>query len=153
MITPQSACYFLLELHNEAAENVTAIISPGVMSDIQRGYMLSRDYEKDINGIVELDDTVDFIQTLSAPTTVLKKEEVFNPLYLPSSKEELLNAFEETGDDDQMRFTSMGGNLFAIKTVNLKNEEGNYLNGSLVFKPFKLPSFEDVTSSPVPLMN
>lgn len=153
MINPKSPCYFLLELNNNAAENVVSILSPSVMGDIERGFMLSKDYQEDISGALDLEDTVNYIETLSAPEHIIKREDILNPLYFPNKKETVLETFEEGEDGATMKFTAMEGNLFAIRSIKIDQQDGNYLKGALFFKPFKLPSIEEIQSTQSVLLN
>jgi hypothetical protein len=153
MITPTVPSYYVIRAQGEAAELITSVFSPRIMSDIQDVLVISKDFDNDIEPINHLDET---IQTLKDGLIAddIKEEVEFNPMYLPSQDDQLLDALETEGKSDAVKFTAMGGNPFAVKLIHLDDQNDERLvTGIVSYQQFDLPAYEVIVNSSKNLLN
>ncbi len=150
MITPPTPSYFVVRAEGEAAESVTAVLSEGAIADVLGITMISADFESDIQASISMDSTIASIRTQLLDDTITE-EVTYNPLYVPSTVEQIEDMLDMDDDDlkaEHVRFIGMDGNPFAIKQVMYTSEQrGDVLFGTLACKQFDLPAFQDVVKS------
>lgn len=145
-------CHFLLELDNDVAENLTAILSPGARLDIEKVLLLSYVYDCDISASKDMLDSAEFINSID-PSLNLASEDVMNPLFLPFNKKAVSNCFEMNDDGKTATFTAMNGNVFAARELRMHIDNENYLKATLLINPFLIPSFEELINTKEYLIN
>ena len=99
MINPPTKSFFVVHVTGEAADFVTNKFSPEVMSDISEAILISDDYETDIEAHNCMDTTIDGVRkALKKSKVKMKMETKVNPLYVPSTQEQLDTVLEEQKD-------------------------------------------------------
>lgn len=150
MITPPTPSYFVVRVEGEAAESVTAVLSEGAIADVLGITLISTDFQSDIQASISMDATISSIRTQLLDPTI-SEDVVYNPLYIPSTVEQIEDMLDMDDDDlkaEHVRFVGMDGDPFAIKQVMLTSEQrGDVLLGTLACKQFELPAFNEVVKS------
>lgn len=141
MIIAPTSSFYVIRASFEAAEMITSVFSPGSMSDITGVIVLSKDFTNDIEPINELDNSLTIIKDgMGFP--ILENVQ-FNPLYIPMSIDELDDALEVHQKDDNVQFTGMDGNPFAVKTIEISGTNNEPLIAASVnYHQFQLPAYE-----------
>lgn len=147
MITPPegSNSFYLIRATGEAAELITSVFSAGSMGDITDVTVLSKEFDNDIEPINEMDATLATIK--EGLGSVLVENVTFNPLFIPMHIDELDDALDVEQKTDNVRFTGMEGNPFAIKIVDITSgADGNQqlIAGTVAYQQFDLPSYNDI---------
>lgn len=141
MIITQSPAFYVVRASGEAAELITSVFSPGSMGDIEQVLVVSRDYSNDIEPINELDTSLETIK--EGLGNEIKENVVFNPLYIPMKIDDLDEAIDVEVKGDNVRFTAMDGNPFAVKTVQLSSQIAEpILLATVSYQQFDLPSYD-----------
>jgi hypothetical protein len=143
MITPPTECFYMVNMQGEAAELVTAKFSPGSMGDIMEAVLVSEDFNNDIQATIGLDMTIATMKKQLIESVVIESSD-FNPLYKPSTPEELDDALDGEDQSETFRFISMDGNPFMMKSTRLLHGEQEILMGHVSCHPFDLPSYSDI---------
>ena len=142
MITPTVPSFYVIQAVGEAAELIASVFSSGSMSDIEGVMVISKEYSNDIEPINELDAT---LETLKEGLGVdLVQNVTFNPLYIPMSMDDLQDSLESNDKSDFVRFTGMRENPYAVKIVEISADEQPVIVGSVSYKQFELPPYEDI---------
>lgn len=143
MITPPTDSYFMLHLSDEAAEFAASVLSLSAMNDIREAVLVSIDFESDIEAGCAFDDTVHVLKDGILQDTI--EYETFNPIWLPSTPEELEGAFDsDEGKTDTVNFTAVDGSPFTMKLTTIAVDDREVMTGKLVCKPFEMPSYTDM---------
>lgn len=147
MITPPegSNSFYVIRAVGEAAELITSVFSPGSMGDITDVTVLSKEYNNDIEPINEMDATLAIIKEGLGSTLV--ENVSFNPLFIPMHIDELDDALDVEQKSDNVRFTAMEGNPYAVKTVDIKSGvdgDEDLIAGTVAYQQFDLPSYTDI---------
>ena len=140
MIIAPSNSFYTVRATGEAAELIASVFSPGSMGDITDVIVLSKEYTNDIEPMNELEESIETIK--SGLGSELIENTAFNPLYLPRPIDELDDALEVEVKGDNVRFTAMNGNPFAVKTVEISTTEEALLTATVCYQPFELPSYD-----------
>lgn len=142
MITPPTKSFFVIRIHGEAADVVSTKLSPSIASDVRESVLISDDYSEDIEAQNELDKAIQqFKQGLDADVTVTVEH---NPLYFPSSKEQIESVLESHEDGDMFRFIGMDGNPFTLKTILISKNDEPLLEGRVACHQFDLPTYSEL---------
>ena len=147
MITPPkgSNSFYVIRAVGEAAELITSVFSPGSMGDITDVTVLSKEYDNDIEPINEMDATLETIKEGLGSTFV--ENVSFNPLFIPMHINELDDALDVEQKNDNVRFTAMEGNPFAVKTVDIKSGadgDEELIAGTVAYQQFELPAYSEI---------
>jgi len=142
MINPPTDCFFVIQLHGEAAEYVASTLSESTLSDIREAVMISEDFSNDIAAEVSMDNAV-----LNVKNSLMGEVEeliTMNPLYIPSGPDAIRDVLDGDFKSDTLKFTGMDGNPFTLKTTSLTSNDQGVLEAKVACKPFELPSYEDI---------
>jgi hypothetical protein len=143
MINPTNIeCYWMVHAEGEAAEYVASSFSLSSMNDIKEAVLISNDYSNDIQATVSLDETLTLMKA-QLPSEVIEHS-MLNPLYMPSTPEQIDQVMGESPDENMMAFTGMDGSPFTIKTVGVSLNEREILSAKLSWRPFDLPTYSDI---------
>lgn len=145
MITATVPSFYVIRAVGEAAELITSVFSPGTMGDITDVTVLSKEFDNDIEPINEMDTTLATIKEGLGSTLV--ENVTFNPLFIPMHIDELDDALDVETKHDNVRFTAMEGNPFAVKTVDIKtgvDGDEELIAGTVAYTQFELPSYTDI---------
>jgi hypothetical protein len=71
----------------------------------------------------------------------------FNPLYIPMSLDELDDALVIEQKSDSVQFSAMNGNPFAVKIVEISNDEEPLITATVSYQQFDLPGYETIMSN------
>jgi hypothetical protein len=151
MITAPSNSFYTVQATGEAAELIASVFSPGSMGDITDVIVLSKEYTNDIEPINELDDSLETIK--SGLGVELIENTSFNPLYIPQPMELLDEALDVEVKGDNVRFTAMDGNPFAVKIVEVSTPMEPLLTATVSYQPFELPSYDVIMQNQTNLLN
>lgn len=147
MIVAPTNSFYVIRAKGEAAELITSVFSPGSMGDIVDVIVLSKDFTNDIEPINELDASMATIK--SGLGSELTETVQFNPLYIPRPIDELDDALEVHQKNDNVEFTGMDGNPFAVKSIELVSNEETLINASVSYHQFQLPAYEVIMENQV----
>lgn len=144
MIIPPTKSFFAIHISGEATDVVTNKFSPEVTSDIREVILISDDYATDFEAHYSLDTVVEKLRSqIDLP---LEEEIKFNPLYSPSTVEEIDRVLEaETCDN--FRFTGFEGNPFTMKSIALSNDDQDLICARVACHQFDLPSYTEIMDS------
>ena len=142
MITVPTDCSWLLRVEGEAAEYVTSTLSLGAMNDIKEVVLISDEYSNDIQATISLMETVGHM-TAHLDGEVNEKTTV-NPLYVPSTAEQIDTVMEGSPGSEMVAFTGMDGSPYTIQMVTVCIGERNVISGKLSCHPFELPSYNEI---------
>ena len=140
-----SNSFYVIRAVGEAAELITSVFSPGSMGDIADVTVLSKEFNNDIEPINEMDQTLATIKEGLGSTLV--ENVSFNPLFVPMHIDDLDDALDVEQKHDNVRFTAMDGNPFAIKTVDIKtgaDGDEELIAGTVSYQQFDLPAYTDI---------
>lgn len=141
MIIAPTSSFYVLRASGEAAELIASVFSPGTMGDISDVIVLSREFTNDIEPMNEMDASLEVIKSGLGPDVVQSVS--FNPLYIPMPIGELDDALDVEQKNDNVRFTAMDGNPFAVKIVELSTEaDERLITATVSYQQFELPSYE-----------
>lgn len=146
MITPPTACFYVVRAEGEAAEFVAATLSMGIVADIKVALLVSADYSNDVQAAVGLDSTVDTLKSRLLSPDLTEATE-FNPLYIPSTQAAIDDVLDGDEQAETFEFTGMDGSPFTLKTVNVATADHDVIEGKVACKPFDLPSYSDIIAA------
>ena len=145
MITPPTKSFFVIHISGEAADYITNKFSPEVTSDIREAVLISDDYETDIEAHNSMDSAVDGVKKqLRKGRIKMEMETKHNPLYIPSTPEQLENVLEDLGDN--FKFTGFDGNPFTMKSVAITSNDKQLVNARVSCHQFDLPTYSEIIS-------
>jgi hypothetical protein len=142
MIAAPTQSFYALQAEGEAAELITSIFSPGAMGDIVGVSVLSKEFSNDIEPTNELDESIKMLK--EGLSGSLQEVVNFNPLYIPMPLEALDNSLDSQGKGEELQFVAMNGNPFALKTVDIMNDEQQLIYATVGYHKFDLPGYEDI---------
>jgi hypothetical protein len=142
MITPPTDCFYVVRVEGEAVEYVASALSAAVASDILDAVLISTDFKNDIQATLALDKTVDDVKTRLIDD--FTEFTTLNPLYIPSSAEEIEEALDGDETTENMRFVGMDGSPFTIKVVSVSANDRDIIAGKLACRPFDLPPYSEL---------
>jgi len=146
MITTTSPSFYTIRASGEAAELITSAFSPGSMCDIINVVVLSKDFTNDIEPMNELRATINTIKDGLGKDVIQSVS--MNPLFIPMPIEDLDEALDVEQKSDNIRFTAMNGDPFAVKIVELLNlNEELLLTGVVSYQQFDLPGYETIMAN------
>lgn len=146
MIHSPSPSFYLLRANGEAAELIASVFSPGTTSDIVDVVVLSKEFNNDIEPILELDASIEALKGGLAGIDLDERIEL-NPLFLSSSKEALENALDHEPKTDGVRFTAMEGNPYVVKSTEIRSNDQELITASVAYRQFDLPSYDSLIES------
>ena len=148
MIIAPTPSFYIIRAYGEAAELITSVFSPGTMGDITDVIVLSKEFSNDIEPMNELDASLVTLKEGmgSEMTEVIS----FNPLFIPQSMDALDDALEVEHKNDNVRFTAMDGNPFAVKIVELTAlDDEPLITATVSYQQFDMPSYDTIMQSQV----
>jgi hypothetical protein len=146
MIITTSPAFYVIKAGGEAAELIASVFSPGSMADIEDVNVISKEYTNDIEPLNELETSLNTIK-LGLLGTEITENVSFNPLYIPMNIDELDDALEVDIKNDNVRFTAMDGNPYAIKSVDMfvgPNGDKELLAATVAYKQFQFPDYQSI---------
>jgi hypothetical protein len=144
MIIPPTKSFFVLHITGEAADFITNKFSPEVTSDIREAVLISDDFDTDFEAHTSMDCAMNvFAKQLKKDRIKTQTETLHNPLYIPSTPEELDSVLGEE-DGDNFRFIGFGGNPFTMKSVEITSNDRQLLAGRVACHEFDLPSYTEI---------
>jgi len=149
MITPPTKSFFVIHIAGEAADFITNTFSPEVTSDIREAVLISDDYETDIEAHNRLDDAVNVVRKKlrkQHPRGKLAIETKHNPLYVPSTQDELDSVLEGE-ESDNFRFVGFDGNPFTMKSIEIIANNNPIVSARVACHQFDLPSYSEIVNA------
>lgn len=143
MITAPTPCYFTGLATDEAAQALMFEISPGAAADITELTLLSEDFDSDIAALNLLDGTIKHVNEVVEGEVTEK----FNPLYIPSTMEDVDSLLDINIRNDGLRFTGFGGDPYALKMVDVKKDEQKLVMFTARYHPFDLPLYTEIVEA------
>lgn len=142
MITPPTNSFFAIRITGEAADIVTNKLSPSTTADIFEAVLISDDFDSDIVSFNEMDSAISKIKAeLNQEDITIETK--LNPLYYPSTREQIENSLESNGDES-FKFTGMEGNPFTMASTNILRNDEVIIMASMACHQFELPSLTDI---------
>jgi hypothetical protein len=145
MIIAPTPSFYVIRATGEAAEMIAAVFSPGAMGDITDVIVLSQEFTNDIEPMNEMDASLATIK--EGLSSDLIENVQFNPLYIPMSLDDLDDALVIEQKSDQVQFSAMNGNPFAVKIVEISNDEEPLITATVSYQQFDLPGYETIMSN------
>jgi hypothetical protein len=145
MITAPTNSFYVIRASGEAAELIAAVFSPGAMGDITDVIVLSNEFTNDIEPMNEMDASLATIKEGLGPDVVQNVQ--FNPLYIPMSLDDLDDALVVEQKSDHVQFSAMNGNPFAVKIVEISNNDEPLITGTVSYQQFDLPGYEMIMTN------
>ena len=143
MIDTKQKSFYILNATREAAETLTSIFSSRSLKDVESITVLSKLFDNDIEPINELKTSIECLKT--SFSAGYKESGEFNPLYFPSTPDQIDEILEHTGISGSLKFSGMNGNPFAIMSADVKTEDDELLIHSLTcYRPYDLPAYEEI---------
>jgi len=142
MIIAPTPAFYVLNAQDDAAEIIAALVSTASMSDIVGITVVSKEFTNDIEPLNELDETVETIKL--GLDGELEATEEYNPLYIPQPIELLDEALVIEQRSDNVQFSAMNGNPYAVKIVEVTANEKPMVSAFVTHKPFDLPGYETI---------
>jgi hypothetical protein len=148
MIIAPTACFFVLRAEGEAAGHVMDLLSPSVAADIDAAILVSCDFDSDIAAVHGLDESIARLR-LQMPIHAdrVKIEEKYNPLYIPGTVDDVDQILQPNERNESVRFIGMNGCPFVLKTIEIYDGEDSLISGKIEYRPFDLPTYDDIVSS------
>lgn len=142
MITPPTDIFWMVRVEGEAAESVANTLSPSSMSDIKEIVLISDDFNNDIQATITLEEALSVMKA-ELPTEIIEHS-MINPLYVPSSSQQIDDVMDGATGGESMQFIGMDGNPFTMKSVDVTLEDRQIIKGTISCKPFELPSYNEI---------
>lgn len=139
MITPQKT-FFVIHTRGDVTDRIMSKLSPRTAADIEEVTLASKDAD-DITTQALMDDTV---QKLCEGLGDISVETVLNPLYIPSSREEIDEVMDAVEGSDNFKFTAMGGNPFIMKSIDVTHDEEQLIQATATCHEFQLPTYSEI---------
>jgi hypothetical protein len=146
MITPPTNCFYVVRAEGEAAGFVCAALSARVKADIATAVLVSEDFSNDLQATNGFDSTVKIMKAGLVDEDLVESVEL-NPLYIPSSQEDIDDMLDGDASEDNFHFTGMDGNPFTLKLVSIMSDDKEVIQGKVSCKPFDLPSYTDIVAA------
>lgn len=144
MIIPPTDFYYVVRTCGEVAGAIITTLFMNGADDIKEVTLISSDFDNDIEATICLDETIELI-TDKLVNADLKTEINHNPLYKPSTREELEQVLD--GESNDYNFIGMQGNPFILRATKISSCEEEILEGHISCKPFELPSYNDISAA------
>ena len=146
MIIPPTDFFYVVQASGEAAEVVAATLSEGSVNDITEVVLISDDFTDDIQATHGLDQTLENVKK-NLLDQDLTEETDHNPLYKPSTQDELDAVLDAEPRSENYRFIGMNNNPFIMKATRICSGDHDVLLGHVSCKPFELPSYGDIMAA------
>lgn len=147
MITPPTKSFFVIHISGEAADFVTNTFSPEVTSDIREAVLISDDYETDIEAHHRMDDAMSIVtKQLRKGKVKIATETKHNPLYIPSTPEQLESVLECGETEDTMKFIGFDGNPYTMKSVDIIANDKQIVSARVACHQFDMPTYNEIIS-------
>lgn len=147
MITPPTNSFFAIHVKGEATDHVVSKLSPSTMADIREVILISNDYTSDIQANNDMDIAVNKLQDELGRTGVFKETKM-NPLYFPSTQDQVDEMLEGDPAGDSFKFVGMDNNPYTMKSVELSLQGSDALVvGRIACHEFPLPSYSEIISA------
>jgi len=147
MIIPPTKSFFVIHISGEAADFITNKFSPEVTSDIREAVLISDDYETDIEAHHCMDDAVNIVKKqLRKDHIKIVTETKHNPLYIPSTPEQL-DSVMEGEESDNFKFVGFDGNPFTMKSVAISSNNEQIIAARVACHQFDLPAYSDIMAA------
>lgn len=143
MIQPPVPCFYLFKVEGEVAKSVAEEISPAAAADIQLAAFISGDFDVDINAVKSLDAAITHVKTISLMDDA-PSQEVYNPLYVPSTMEKIDEMLLLEPRADNIYFVGMNSNPYTLKTVEVSVGDEQVLAARIEYRPFEIPGYSDI---------
>ncbi|WP_407303478.1 hypothetical protein [Acinetobacter sp.] len=141
MITPTTKSFFVVHIDGDPIDFIMEKLSPSTASDVSSIMLISSDFNSDIEATNMMDVNIDhLVEGLDT-----RKEEIFNPLFIPSSVDEI-DAVLQCEGEENYKFVGFEGNPFIMKNVNVHHGEMNIIEGSVACHAFDLPSYPEIVA-------
>lgn len=148
MITPPTNSFFAIHVKGEATDHVVRKLSPSTMADIREVILISNDYTSDIQANNDMDVAVDMLQDELGRAGVFKQTKM-NPLYFPSTQDQVDAVLEGDPSGDNFKFVGMDNNPYTMKSVELSllGDSDALVVGRIACHEFPLPSYSEIISA------
>ena len=143
MINPPTECFYMMQLDGEAAEFAASTLSSSTTNDIKEAVLISSDFAHDIQALASLDEVLRLVED-KLDGLPLIKHEYTNPLYMPSTPDEIDSVFDGDIRSETMAFVGADGNPFTMKMIDVSTDERELVKARLTCKPFELPSYSEI---------
>lgn len=143
ILSPPTDCYYMVHASGEAAEFVASTLSASTIFDIKEAVLISVDFTNDIQATVSLDATIELVKQQLGGLALIECEYV-NPLFTPSSPEELDMVLDGDIRSDGVAFVGPDGNPFMLKMLDVSADNREIMRAKLSCKPFELPSYGEI---------
>ncbi len=145
MITPEVPSFYVIRATGEAAELITSVFSPSTMADVLEVVVVSHEFSNDIEPLNEVAESLSLIN--EGLISTVKQTTEFNPLYVPSTAEQIDEAIDADVIGDVTKFIAMDGNPYAIASTKIETESGPLLTAVVRYNEFEIPSYDSVIKS------
>lgn len=142
MITPPTKSFFAINISGEAADLVTNMLSPETVSDIREAILVSDDFNEDIEATNRMDATLDKLLLQLGSNICVKT--IYNPLYIPSTQDQIDSVLEGDPASENFKFIGMDGNPFIMKSVSITCDNEQVIQARCGCHQFDLPSYSDI---------
>lgn len=147
MITPPTKSFFVIHVAGEAADFITNKFSPEVTSDIREAVLISDDYETDIEAHHKMDDAINVVRKqLRRDKIKVSTETKHNPLYIPSTQEEIDSVLQSQEETETFKFVGFEGNPYTMKSVEITSGYTPLISARVACHEFDLPSYNDIVN-------
>lgn len=143
ILSPPTDCYYMVHATGEAAEFVAGTLSASTTTDIKEAVLISIDFKSDIQAAVSLDETIELVKK-QLDGLPLTEYEYNNPLFTPSSPEELDEVLDGDARSETITFVGLDGNPFTLKMRDVTTEDRDLVRAKLSCKPFDLPPYNEI---------
>lgn len=151
MIIPTVGAYYFFNLSTDLAAEILDIVCEPAAADVSSITVLSKVKSSDIESIHDLERTTKNLQKLFS--TPLNQKTEFNPLYFPSPESALLDALGTSQGSSQVEFFAVDKNPYTAMTTELSFNDSVIANGTVRFREFDLPSYEEIITSTKKVLN
>jgi hypothetical protein len=145
MINPEVPSFYVVQATGEVAELIASVFSPTTMSDVVEVVIVSREFSNDIEPINEMSAGIEVLTP--AILSEIKKTTEFNPLYVPSTPDQIDESIDADVLNDMTKFTAMGGNPYAIAQTKIRTESETLLTATVRYNEYEIPSYDTVVKS------
>lgn len=145
MITPPTECFYIVYAEGSAIERVMANISKRAAADITLAVLISKDFTDDMTATIELDQAVE--QLKSSLNGELIEHVEYNPLYVPSSQDDIDEVLDGDVDSNDFDFIGLDGDPFTLKMMYIASSEVDLIDAKIAYRPFNLPGYEEIIAA------
>jgi len=154
MIIAPTSCFFVLRAEGEAAAHMMELLSPSAAADIDAAILVSQDFDSDIAAVHGLDESIAQLRfQMPVHADRVKIEETYNPLYIPGTVDDIDDMLQTNERNDSAQFIGMNGSPFVLKTIEIYDGDDSLISGKIEYRPFELPSYNDIVASRSQLLN